>query len=56
MVTDIHKKRGWAIMFLLWNFGLLIAVVVLLVQLYQTRIDANTIAKACAEAAVAAIK
>ncbi|MFA5945589.1 MAG: hypothetical protein WC802_01610 [Patescibacteria group bacterium] len=48
--------RGWAIMFILWNFGLLIAIIVLLVQLNQSRVDTKTIAKACAEAAVSAIK
>ncbi len=43
-------------MFLLWNLVLLVAVLVLLAQLYMTRVDANTIAKACAEAAVTAIQ
>ncbi|MFA5947190.1 MAG: hypothetical protein WC813_04170 [Patescibacteria group bacterium] len=55
-MAEQNKRKGWAIMFLLWNLGLLIAVIVLLVQLYQTRVDTKTIAKACAEAAVAAIK
>jgi len=56
MPEQPNKRKGWAIMFLFWNLGLLIAVIVLLAQLYMTRIDANTIAKACAEAAVATIK
>jgi cell division septal protein FtsQ len=56
MPEQSNKRKGWAIMFLLWNLGLLIAVIVLLVQLYQTRVDTKTIAKVCAEAAVSAMK
>lgn len=50
-----NRQAGWAVIFIFWNFALLIAIIVLLVQLFQTRIDAKTVADACAEAAVSAV-
>ncbi len=43
-------------MFILWNLGLLVAIIVLLIQLHIERLDTGTVAKACAEAAVTAVK
>ena len=50
-----NKQGGWAVMFIIWNFALLVAILVLLFQLHLERVDAGTIANACAQAAVNAV-
>lgn len=54
--TNSNRQAGWAVMFILWNLGLLVAIIVLLIQLHIERLDTGTVAKACAEAAVTAVK
>jgi hypothetical protein len=54
--SNPSKQAGWAVMFILWNLGLLVAIIVLLIQLHVERLDTGTVAQACAEAAVSAVK
>jgi hypothetical protein len=56
MKDTAQKQKGWAVMFILWNLGLLIAILALLFQLHMERLDTGTVAAACAEAAVSAVK
>lgn len=56
MKAEAQKQKGWAVMFIFWNLGLLIVILVLLFQLYLQRLDTGTIAQVCAEAAVEAVK
>lgn len=51
-----NKQGGWAVMFIIWNCALLVAILVLLFQLHLERVDSGTIANACAQAAVDAVK